>query len=271
VHKGRRYIDMLAREWAVLDELCSQLTDEQWDLPSELPAWSVKNILSHIVGTESFLLGRAAVHEIRPGPHVRNPLGEMNEREVDYRRPRPATAILEEFRDVTAERLEVLRGLTDEQLDEMTWTPIGMDTVAVLLALRALDCWVHEQDIRRVVGRPGHLSGEIPQHVYGRLRVGLPKAVAKGAGAPDGSVVVFEVDGLDTAATSAVGVEGRRGQMLERAPEAPTTRLSMDLETFICLACGRWDAERAARERTLKIDGDQDLGAAVAANMNMMY
>lgn len=270
MHIGRRYVEMLAREWAVLDELCSRFAAEHWDLPTDLPAWTVKDVLSHIVGTESFLLGRGAVQEIQPGPHVRNPLGELNEREVDYRRPRSGTEVLEEFRSVTAERHEVLGHLTDEQFEEITWTPIGMNTVAVLIALRVLDCWVHEQDMRRAVDIPGHLSGEIPQHVYERLRAGLPKAVAKGAGAPDGSAVVFQVDGIDTSAATAVKVEGTRGHMVEAPPEDPTARLEMDLETFICLTCGRWDAGRAAEVGTLRIEGDRTLGAAVAANLNGM-
>jgi len=270
VHEGRTYIEMLAREWAVLDELCSGFTNAQWNTPTELPAWSVKDVLSHIVGSESFLLGRAAVHEFQPGPHVRNPLGEMNEREVDHRRLRSGTAVLEEFRAVSAERLDNLRALSDEELDATTWTPVGMNTVAFFMSNRLLDCWVHEQDMRRAVEIPGHLSGEIPHQVYGMLRRGLPKAVAKGAGAPDGSVVVFEVEGLDSPATTAVGVEARRGQILEHAPEASSTRLSMDLETFVCLTCGRWDAGRAAQEGRLRIEGDQNLGAAVAANLNGM-
>jgi uncharacterized protein (TIGR03083 family) len=270
MHRGRRYTDMQAREWAMLDELCSGFTDVHWNTPTELPAWNVKDVLSHLVGTESFLLGRAAMHEIQPGPHVRNPLGEMNEREVDFRRPRPGSDVLAEFRAVTAERLDVLRGLTEEQFDEITWTPIGMDTVAVLIALRVLDCWVHEQDIRRVVGMRGHLSGDISQHVYGRLRRGLPKAVAKGAGAPDRTSVVFEVESADSTAISAVGVAGRRGELLEEVPDAATVRLVMDLETFVCLTCGRWDVDRAVRTGTLSIEGDPDLGAAVAANMNGM-
>jgi uncharacterized protein (TIGR03083 family) len=270
VHKGRTFIEMLAREWAVLDELCSPFTDDEWERPTELPAWSVKDVLSHIVGTEAFLLGRGTEHEVGPQPHVRNPLGEMNEREVDYRRPRSGTEVLQEFRDVTKERLDIMRGLSDEELDAITWTPIGMDTVAVLFALRVLDCWVHEQDIRRAVGTPGHLEGEIPQHVYGRLKLGLPKAVAKGAGAPEGSSVVFEVEGVDKPEMFAVGVDGGRGRLLEEEPQAPTTLMSMDFETFTCLTCGRWDAGRAAQKGTLHIEGDQNLGAAVAANMNGM-
>ena len=178
--------------------------------------------------------------------------------------------MLDEFRAVTAERIEVLRALSDEQLDEMTWTPIGTRSVAVFISVRLLDSWVHEQDIRRAIHVPGHLSGEIPQLCYGMLRRGLPKVVAKGAGAPDGSSVVFEVEGVDSELATAVGVEEGRGHMLEQAPGAPSTRLSMDFETFLCLTTGRWGAERATQNGTLHIEGDAELGAAVAANMNGM-
>jgi len=270
MHEGRPYIEMLAREWVVIEELCSGFAESQWSTPTELPAWSVKDVLSHIVGTEAFLLGRAAEHEIEVPPHVRNPLGELNEREVDFRRPRSGTDVLEEFRTVTAERLDILRALRDDELDEITLTPVGMNSVAFFVGMRLLDCWVHEQDIRRAVAIPGHLSGDIPQYAYGRLRLGLPKAVAKGAGAPDGSCVVFEVEELEGRATTIVGVEGKRGHMLDGAPDAASARLSMNFEAFVCLTCGRWDAERAAREGSLRIEGDTNLGATVAANLNGM-
>jgi hypothetical protein len=56
-------------------------------------------------------------------------------------------AVLDEFRQVTAERLAQLRRLTPGDLAAQTATPAGAGTVADLLTLRVMDSWSHEQDI----------------------------------------------------------------------------------------------------------------------------
>ena len=38
-------------------------------------------------------------------------------------------------------------------------TPAGPDTYGRFMRVRIFDCWMHEQDIRRAVGRPGHVEG----------------------------------------------------------------------------------------------------------------
>jgi uncharacterized protein (TIGR03083 family) len=266
VHEGHRYIDLLAGEWAVIDELCSSLTDEQWDLPTDLPGWSVKDNLSHIVGIECILLGRTAPHTMTFPDYVRNGLGELNEIEVDYRRPNPGRKVLEEFRSVTAERLEVLRAATDDDLEQQSWTPIGIDTVATLIAIRVLDCWAHEQDIRRAVGMRGHLDGPIAEHALAMISRALPKVIAKRARAPDGSVVVVHVDG----ATLAVTVEGGRGRRVEGAFPPANVEVAMDLETYMCLACGRWNPSATIGAGSVTIEGDRELGERVLLNFNAM-
>jgi hypothetical protein len=42
----------------------------------------------------------------------------------------------------------------------------------------------------------------------------------------------------------------------------------MDLATFNCLCCGRGDPK--AVRRSVKIEGDTDLGAKIVENMNFM-
>lgn len=153
-------VENLAIVWASIDRLCSDLPAGQWDLPTGCPGWTVKDQLSHLVDYEARALGRPAPrHEPGPLPHVKNEMGRANEVGVDARRAMSGAAVLDEFGQVTAQRLAQLRRLTPGDLAAQTTTPAGPGTVADLLTLRVMHSWSHEQDIRRAVGRPGHTEG----------------------------------------------------------------------------------------------------------------
>jgi uncharacterized protein (TIGR03083 family) len=248
-----------------LDDLCASLTDAEWDAQTECPGWSVKDNLSHVIGTESMLLGRPApTHDPGEKPWVKNPPGASNEIQVDYRRSRPPQQVLEEFREVVAERTKVLDALTDEDLDAESWTPIGPGKVRDLLAIRTMDCWVHEQDIRRAIGKRGGLDNDVARHAFGRHSSALPFVVGKKVAPPEGTTVVFDVEGIGK---TAVEMRSPRASAIE-PPDEPTVRLSMDLETFNRLCCGRGD--NAEVSKAVRIDGDEALGRNVLASMNFM-
>jgi uncharacterized protein (TIGR03083 family) len=249
-----------------LIELCSSLTPEQWGLDTDCPGWSVKDNISHISGTESMLLGRPAPdHEVGSKPWIRNPVGANNEVAVDYRRPWGPEKVLEELREVASERMNGLRALTDEELAADSWTPIGPGTLRDLLNIRVMDFWVHEQDIRRAVGKPGGLDTPVAAHAFGRHRTAIPFVVGKKAGAPDGTTVVVEVDGQEP---FGVRVDGKRASLTDDVPDAPDVKLSTDLDTFNRLCTGRGDPEPLKRK--VRVSGDADLGARILDQINFM-
>jgi uncharacterized protein (TIGR03083 family) len=98
---------------STIDRLCSDLPAGQWDLPTGCPGWTVKDQLSHLVDYEARALGRPAPrHEPGPLPHVKNEMGRANKVGVDARRAMSGAAVLDEFGQVTAQRLAQLRRLT---------------------------------------------------------------------------------------------------------------------------------------------------------------
>lgn len=271
MNDGRGFTELLRHEWRSLDELCSALGDEQWNADTDCPGWTVKDQISHINGIESLLLGRPPpAHSVESAAHVKNPLGERNEIEVDYRRSWSPEEVLGEFREITSARLSQYEAMTDEDFEAETWTPVGQGTVGTFLGTRIVDTWVHEQDVRRAVGIPGHLDGDVPQHVFDMMLRGIPKVVGKNAGAPDGSVSVFQVSGVERG-TFAIGVEGGRARMLDDVPADVDVRLAMDLQTFICLTNGRWPPARTLNAGLVEIDGDKELGAKIVVGMNVMF
>jgi uncharacterized protein (TIGR03083 family) len=130
-----------------------------------------------------------------------------------------------------------------------------------LLRNRPLDVWMHEQDVRRAVGRPGGLDNAPAQHTTDYLLEGMGMVLAKRAAAPAGSTLVVEVDG---SAPAAFGIsDSGRGGALTEVPATPTVHLTMDRETFIVLAGGR----RTAADVTVAVAGDEALAARILAGM----
>jgi uncharacterized protein (TIGR03083 family) len=196
---------------------------------------------------------------------VRNPIGENNEVWVDYMRAWPQEKVMDAYREVTSQRIAALESLSDEDLAAESWTPVGPGTVRDLVAVRIMDCWVHEQDIRRAVGKPGGLEGPVAAHAFGRHSGAIPFVVGKKVGAPDGTTVVIDVAG---GGTIAVAVDGKRAKLLTDVPAQADARLHMDLETFNRLCTGRGDPDDVGSG--VKIEGDEALGRSVVQNMNFM-
>jgi putative sterol carrier protein len=44
----------------------------------------------------------------------------------------------------------------------------------------------------------------------------------------------------------------------------------MDTETFMCVTCGRWNPQQALETGMVRIEGDDALGRAVVAQLNVM-
>lgn len=255
-------IENLAIVWASVARLCSGLPDSQWELPTGCPGWTVKDQVSHLVDYEARALGRPAPqHEPGSLSHVKNELGRANEIGVDVRRSKSGAEVLKEFRQVTAERLAQLRQLTGQDLALQTMTPAGPGTVADLLTLRVMDSWSHEQDIRRAVGRPGHLEGPPAEEALGYFMRFLPYLVGKRAAAPEGSKVVFRIGGRDPVAVEVAGGRGRLAAHLQNA----TVSLAIPVATFAALVGGRSDVSD-----DVGTTGDRQLGRRVVESMGFM-
>lgn len=240
--------------------LVTPLSQEEWDAPTALPGWSVGDIVAHVGWIEGIMLGQVdPPHEPDWSalPHVRNDFGRITEIPVDLRRAWPREQVLIELADVISRRGTALReGPQDVNLE--VFGPLGLAPLGRVVQMRAMDTWVHEQDIRAALGRPGHLDTPGAQATAAQLLPGLPKVWVKGAGAQPGQVLRLVLAGPELTAERwvAVGEDGR-GRASESGAD-PTTTLTMDWSTYLALACGRGDQERW-RER-VNVEGDPSLG-----------
>ncbi|TDB86786.1 maleylpyruvate isomerase family mycothiol-dependent enzyme [Actinomadura sp. KC216] len=240
--------------------LAATLGDADWHLPTECPGWTVKDQFAHIVGVELTLLGEPEPEiEVPEFDHVRNDFGRWLETAIHVRRPVPGPVVAEQLADALERRLVQIPGLDP---DHIVMCPDGREgAYSRLMKFRAMDCWTHEQDIRRAVGRPGNLDAPAAHSFWELMSVALRRIVARPGKAEPGQSVAFTINGPPDF-RAAVLVDGdRRGQWAE--PDDPTAALSMDLETYVRLTAGRCTADAVE----VKVDGDEELAGRVLANM----
>ncbi len=280
--KTEPVVELLAEEWQAIAELGAELEPSEWDLPSECPGWTVRDLLSHMVGTERSLLGDPSPPDPGPVAHVHNPVGAANEAWVAERRSVPGAEVAAEFGLVTERRLEQLEAMEPSQWDEPGPSPIGMVPYREFMSVRVMDCWLHEQDIRVATGRPGHRSGPVANLALDRIASAMGFVVAKRASAPDGTRARFRLSGsparrlvvtvsdgrghVDAEETDAPGTTGVPGQA---DPDADVT-LEMDSEVFWRLGCGRVSGEAALDAGLVGVRGDDELGTRIVRHMTFM-
>lgn len=261
-------IDKLEETWRSLSALGGSLSEEQWKLPSELQGWTVQDNLSHLIGTERFLQGLPfTTHRSAAVDHVKNAIGEINEHEVDSRRHLAGAEVLDEWNELVEVRLATLRSAGDDYFDQQADTPTGPGTMADFLHIRVLDCWLHEQDIRRTVGAPGHLAGPAAEHTIDRLARTIPLVVGKRAATPEGGAVAIDLTG-GVRRHFVAEVQGGRAKLVDTPTTPPLTTITMSTEAFVVLATGRRPfADLGDR---VEISGDRALGERVLNSLNMM-
>ncbi len=262
----------LAETWGGLAEVTSELSDTEWALPTECPGWDVKDQLSHLIGIERIIMGEPAPESDAPlGDHVKNDVGARNEAWIAVRRPFPGPTVRAEFVEVTGTRLAELEALGEEEWAAVGWSPVGDVPHATFMEVRAFDSWVHEQDTRRALDRPGGSGNRASSLSLGRVQGAMPFVVGKQAGCADGTAVRFDVAGPgDDARAFTVAVEGGRARPAGDEVD-PTVTLSLSSIDFVRLGCGRATAEQVEAAGGVGLQGDAVVGRTVLRAMNFMF
>ncbi len=258
------YVDVW---WEAIDSfvaLLEELPPEAWSMTTDLPGWDVHACAAHTAHLEAVLSGAPEeTLEIEAGPHIRSLAQAYTEQGVISRRDATPDELINEIRaSATKRRTFLLTDPPDDASELPPRTPGDIPwTWETLLRNRPLDVWMHEQDVRRAVGRPGGLDTAPAQHTTAYLLEGMGMVLAKRAAAPPGSTLVVAIEGSEPAAFG-ISDTGRGGP-LAGLPADPTVELAMDRETFVVLAGGR----RPADGVRLLVAGDADLGRRILAGM----
>lgn len=260
----------LFASWEALDSLLSGLTEEQWQVSTSLPGWTVHDVVAHIVGTEAMLSGEPTPDLGSRPDYVHNDIGALNEAWVEHLRPESPAAMMAKFREVTNRRKAALSALTPEEWEAITLTPVGPDSMGRFMRVRIFDCWVHEHDIRDAVGRtaaPGELSGPDTRLALDELAAGMGFVVGKKGRAPDGSRVLLRLTG-PVAREIRVAVDGRATVVEDFDGADPTIVVTMDGLQFSRLAGGR--PLISDLPQAVDYDGDVDAGRRIVENLSFV-
>jgi uncharacterized protein (TIGR03083 family) len=259
-----RIIDALAGEFAAIDGLLSDLDDADWRAPSPCPGWDVRAVVAHLIGTESMLAGVPSPDvtiDRDASPHVRNDIGGFNEAWVVAFADASPSELQARFRAITATRLEALRSMDQETWDAEGITPAGPDSYGRFMRIRVFDCWMHEQDIRDAVARPGHDAGPAVDLTLDEMTGALGFVVGKKAAAAPGTDVTFNVTG-GSGRQIHVHV-GERANVVDALPGPATVTVTMPVGEFTRLAGGRVHAG----DVWVELDGDTGLGRRILENL----
>ncbi|MFF0276256.1 maleylpyruvate isomerase family mycothiol-dependent enzyme [Streptomyces sp. NPDC094447] len=262
----QNYADAWTHSIEAIAELVQPLVEGEWNRPTPCPGWSVRDIVSHVIGMETEMLGDPRpIHSLpRDLYHVRSDFARYMEVQVDVRRHHTAPEMTSELEYILIRRARQLRN-ENRSPEHLIRAPLGAEqSLELAYRMRAFDVWVHEQDLRTALGRPGNLDSAGAHVTRDVLLEALPKVIAKDAGAPASSAVVVDVSGpLEFLRTVRVDAEGRGS--IDGAPSlGPAVTLATDWETFVRLACGRVRAADAADR--IKTEGDEALTQAILDN-----
>lgn len=243
--------------------LARSIPDDQAHLPTDLAGWTVADNVAHTAHLEAVLAGAPEESiAVESGAHVKNLTGQYTEQGVQARRRRSIAVLCDEIESAVERRYAAL--LADPPADGSAPAPRTPGGVAwntqTLLSNRPLDVWMHEQDIRRAIDRPGGFDAPAARHTMKVFRGSLPMVLGKRVGAAPGTGVVIEIPLADMAFGAIVGDDGRAQPAL---PEAPAAAISLTPEGYVMLAGGR----RSPDLVDATISGDEALARAVLANM----
>ncbi|HET6874639.1 MAG TPA: maleylpyruvate isomerase family mycothiol-dependent enzyme [Acidimicrobiales bacterium] len=257
-------VSQLQEVWRDLAELGASLDDASWTTATPCPGWDVAAQYAHVIGTESMLLSRPnpeAAEKTEQPAHVRNQIGGFNEVWVEHLAGHPRAEVLAQFDEIVAARTEALAGMTEADFEAPSWTPVGQADYRRFMQIRVFDCWVHDQDIRDAVGRPGFETGPVVDQSIDEIVRALGFVVGKKAGAPQGSSVRFE---LTAPVARRVDVDvAERARVVDALAGEPAVTLRMASGAFTRLACGRV----APGAVEVSMDGDAELGRRVVDNL----
>lgn len=263
-------IDALETTWTSIDRLLRPLPAASYDAPTPCPGWSVKDVLSHLVGFEKMLHGEPVpVFEGTWPEYVHNPIGEFNEAFVRANRDRPGPEVLDDFRVQCARSIAALLALNDARWEKVGWSPEGERPYHRFQETRVVDSWIHLQDIRDALLVPEDDHGPGEEIVVNRFESALPYIVGKRMKSPDGTLVRVNLSGR-LARSVLIGVVDGRAVAISDSAETPTVEITTSVALFWRRAAGRISAAAFLAASATDVRGDQAMAIAFADALVIM-
>ncbi|MFI1461723.1 maleylpyruvate isomerase family mycothiol-dependent enzyme [Nocardia carnea] len=255
---------LFARERRALLDLLGSLDVAEWSALTVCPGWAVRDVVAHLL--DDYLRRLSGSRDgyggvpFAPGESLPAYLARINGEFVTaMRQCSPSTMV-----DLLAHlgpQLDDLWERTDPTgpayLD-VSWAGSGTSPAWLDCAREYTEFWVHQQQIRDAVGRPGADEPELLRPVVVTFLHALPVALS-GSVRPAGTEMSFEVTGSAGGRWVAVS-DGTGWGLLDRVGPDPAAAVRMDADTVWRLG-SRGITVGEARRRA-KATGDPELTAA---------
>lgn len=250
---------------------------EDFALPTACPGWTVQDHISHVAAVEDHLeTGEHEEVELPERDHLRNRFGEWMEHGVQLRRRFPGAAVVSELETLLQARVTALSDpeLTlDSEVGGIMGRTVRLED---LLRLRINDTWVHQQDLREALGRPGDLDTPAAATFVNTIVEHFPALVAERVELPENEAVILDCTGPVTARAGVRLVRGEDGSLLthplftgesDTAGEdltlvqepASSTTIVLSTDALTRRAAGR----RPTAETAYRVVGDEELAVRV--------
>ena len=252
------------------------LDPEDWSRPTACALWSVRDIAAHLLDTDVRRLSfqRDRLPLLAPDTEIEgygDLVAFLNQLNAEWIRAakRISPTLLIELLDFIGARVRTLFESLDPHAPAMlpvSWAGEETSCNWFDIARETTEKWLHQQQIRDAVNRPGLTSKEWLYPVLDTFMRALPYAYCDVA-AEEGSSLSFEIEGEAGGQWSLLRQDGS-WKLFHGASPAPLALTSIGQDDAWRLFAGSLDPE-TARRRT-RIKGDQRLGARILQMVAVM-
>ena len=166
---------------------------------TECPYWSVRDVVSHVIGFECELLGDPRPIHTLPSDlrHITSEAARYTEVPVDIRRHHTAPEMTSELEYTIIRRVAAAaQRVPAARRPGARRSAAARSTLEEQLWRRVFDVWVHEQDLRRALDKPGNLASRGAPCWPATSCCARCRRWSRTTRAPSpGSAVVFDVHG----------------------------------------------------------------------------
>jgi uncharacterized protein (TIGR03083 family) len=238
------------------------LEPEQFDTPTALPGWRVREVIAHLITTD-----KASV----TGANLLTVLGSMdrlerwNERRVPKWAGRPIPQLLVGLDRWGRGMRRLARTLPSPLYRFRVPTIFGRAPAGLLVWSRVYDEWIHRQDMRRALGVPDEDTDLASPSEF--LLTAIISAVLPLVESGSGEVAV-SLDGAPIPGWR-YDLATRTGGPTDGASEV-AARINGPAPGFIMAAAGRDSFDMLRKEGALTVDGDQELATRFLAKLRVV-
>ena len=228
--------------------------------------------IAHVASTEAMVAGEPVPDvDVSHHAHVRHSFGELMERTSSPAAAATSRRCSTSSRSASPSGSPSTGSGTEWAEHEVRLARSGRYRAGDRLGIRTFDVWMHEQDVREALERPGGLDSGAAAHSVSQLFAALPRIVAKDAAIEPGNAVVLDLTG-PTVGRAGARVEEHDGKArgiplftgdADEHPDVVTTSLTMSTAVAGRLTGGR----RAPDDLHVVVHGDDDVARRVMAAM----